>query len=99
MNVTEAVTSRRSVRAFQDKPVDHAVLRHVLETAQRSPSGGNTQPWNAVMLTGAPLAELFAKVAEVLPQGRAAFSPESQGLRSHLRTVRRHLQPPPTSTR
>ncbi len=76
MNVTEAVTSRRSIRAFQDKPVDQALLRRVLETAQRSPSGGNTQPWHAVMLTGDPLAALFAKVAEVLPQGRAAMASE-----------------------
>ena len=76
MNVTDAVTSRRSVRAFQDKAVDPAVLRRVLDTAQRSPSGGNTQPWHAVLLTGDPLARLFAHVAEVLPQGRAAFSPE-----------------------
>ena len=76
MNVTEAVTSRRSIRAFQDQPVDPAVLRQVLQTAQRAPSGGNTQPWNAVMLTGEPLAALFATVAEVLPQGRAAMSPE-----------------------
>ena len=76
MKVTEAVTSRRSIRSFQDKLVDPALLRQVLETAQRSPSGGNTQPWNAVLLTGEPLAKLFAKVAEVLPQGRAAFSPE-----------------------
>ena len=76
MNVTEAVTSRRSIRAFQDQPVDPALLCGILETAQRSPSGGNTQPWNAVMLTGEPLAALFAKVAEVLPQGRAAMAPE-----------------------
>jgi nitroreductase len=76
VNVTEAVTSRRSVRAFLDKPVDPAMLRRVLETAQRAPSGGNTQPWNATLLTGAPLAALFAKVAEVVPQGRAAFAPE-----------------------
>jgi nitroreductase len=76
VNVTEAVTTRRSIRSFIDKPVDQAVLRRVLETAQRSPSGGNTQPWNAVLLTGEPLQTLFAKVAEVIPQGRAAFSPE-----------------------
>ena len=44
MNVTDSVTSRRSIRAFQDKPVDQAVLHGILETAQRSPSGGNTQP-------------------------------------------------------
>ncbi len=31
MNVTEAVASRRSVRAFLDRPVDQAVLRRVLD--------------------------------------------------------------------
>ena len=58
MNVTEAVASRRSVRQFLDKPVDQAILERVLAKAQRAPSGGNTQPWNAVVLTGAPLADL-----------------------------------------
>lgn len=76
MDVSQAVTSRRSVRAFLDQPVDRDVLRRVLETAQRSPSGGNTQPWNAVVLTGAPLQKLLGKVAEVIPQGLAAYSPE-----------------------
>jgi nitroreductase len=76
MNVTEAVTSRRSVRAYLDKPVEQEVLRRLLETAQNAPSGGNTQPWNASVLTGAPLAKLLATVAEVLPQGSAAHKPE-----------------------
>ena len=69
MNVTEAVTSRRSVRVYLDKPVDAAVLRRVLETAQRSPSGGNLQPWNAVVLAGEPLAQLKAAVAEQVARG------------------------------
>lgn len=76
MNVTEAVTSRRSIRQFLDRPVDPATLRRVLETAQNSPSGGNTQPWNAVMVTGEPLARLTAHVAEAIPQGLAAYSAE-----------------------
>ena len=76
MNVTEAVTSRRSVRAYLDRPVDREVLRRVLETAQNAPSGGNTQPWNATVLTGAPLAKLLAAVAEVLPLGSTAQKPE-----------------------
>lgn len=76
MSVSEAVASRRSIRAFLDKPVEPTTLRRVLERAQRAPSGGNTQPWNAVVLAGDPLKALLAKVAEVLPQGRAAHSPE-----------------------
>ena len=76
MIVSEAVASRRSIRAFLDKPVDHAVLERVLTAAQRAPSGGNTQPWHGVILTGEPLARLIARVAQDLPQGRAAFAPE-----------------------
>ena len=76
MNVSEAVASRRSIRAFLDKPVEREVLARVLAKAQRSPSGGNTQPWNAIVLTGDPLAALLGRVAEVIPQGLAAYSPE-----------------------
>lgn len=76
MNVSEAVATRRSVRAFTDQPVDQTVLKRVLEKAQRSPSGGNTQPWHAAVLTGEPMQALFRSVADVLSQGRAAYSPE-----------------------
>ncbi|MEQ1498327.1 MAG: nitroreductase [Novosphingobium sp.] len=76
MNVTEAVASRRSIRQYLDQPVDQAVLLRVLEKAQNAPSGGNTQPWNAVMLTGEPLAKLVDLVAETIPQGLAAYSAE-----------------------
>lgn len=76
MSVSEAVASRRSIRAFLDKSVDPAVLRRVLEKAQNAPSGGNTQPWNAAMLTGKPLQRLVDRVAETIPQGLAAYSAE-----------------------
>lgn len=74
--VSEAVASRRSIRQFLSDPVDRAVLERVLEKAQRAPSGGNTQPWNAIVATGEPLARLYAAAAEVIPQGRAAHAPE-----------------------
>jgi len=76
MKVSEAVTTRRSVRQFLSDPVDRAVLERVLDKAQRAPSGGNVQPWNAIVATGEPLARLHAAVAEVIPQGRAAHAAE-----------------------
>ena len=76
MNVTQAVHSRRSVRAFTDQPVARETLTRVLEKAQRAPSGGNVQPWNAVVLTGAPMQALFDRVAQEFPKGRAAMQPE-----------------------
>lgn len=75
MQVQEAVTSRRSVRAFLDQPVDRAVLERVLETAQRAPSGGNVQPWNAVVLAGDPLARMQAAIAAAVAE-RAPRSTE-----------------------
>jgi nitroreductase len=76
MNVSEAVATRRSVREYLDKPVDRAVLERVLEKAQNAPSGGNTQPWNAHILTGEPLQKLVDATAAVIPQGPAAHKPE-----------------------
>ena len=64
MNVTEAVTTRRSVRQFLDKPVDYETIRRVMDKARWSPSGCNYQPWHATIVTGAPLAELRARLAD-----------------------------------
>lgn len=63
MNVTEAVTTRRSVREFLDKPVDFATIYRVMDTARWSPSGCNYQPWQATILTGQPLADFRAQIA------------------------------------
>jgi len=45
--VSDAVTSRRSLRAFNDTPVDGKTVRQILDTAARAPSGTNMQPWRA----------------------------------------------------
>ena len=58
MNVSEAIAARRSVRAFLDKEPPAAVIRQVIESAQRAPSGGNLQPWHAIVVRGEPLARL-----------------------------------------
>ncbi|BDI61580.1 nitroreductase [Qipengyuania nanhaisediminis] len=68
MNVTEAVTTRRSIRAFLDKPVDLAALERVLDTARWAASGCNYQPWEAAVLTGKPLADLREKLTTTAPQ-------------------------------
>ncbi|VAW03901.1 NADH dehydrogenase [hydrothermal vent metagenome] len=67
MNVTEAVKSRRSIRQFLDKPVEKETIERVLETAQRSPSGGNTQPWNAVVVGGNELARITDAIKAKVP--------------------------------
>jgi nitroreductase len=74
MTVTEAVATRRSVRQFLDRPVDRSVLERVLEKARNAPSGGNVQPWNAIVLTGEPLARLTEAIL-----AKAASEPMGAG--------------------
>ncbi|MBV2235555.1 MAG: nitroreductase [Sterolibacterium sp.] len=64
MKVSEAVASRRSVRAFLDQAVDAQLLRDILGKAQRAPSGGNLQPWVVHVLTDQALARFKALIAE-----------------------------------
>jgi nitroreductase len=75
MKVSEAIASRRCVRAFLDTPVPEAVLRRVIAGAARAPSGGNLQPWRIYVLAGAPLAELKARMRD-----RLATNPSSDPL-------------------
>ena len=68
MNVTEAVTSRRSIRAFLDKPVDLETITRVMDKARWAASGCNYQPWEASIVTGQPLKDLQAKIVANGPQ-------------------------------
>ncbi|MGY4980717.1 nitroreductase [Streptomyces sp. 900105755] len=58
MDVYEAVSSRRAVRAFSGRPVPREVLTRVLTAAARAPSSGNLQPWQVFAVSGEPLADL-----------------------------------------
>ena len=70
MNVTDAIMSRISTRAFLDRPVPEALVRKILETARYAPSGGNLQPWHVYVLTGTRLAAFLDRIE----QRRAAGS-------------------------
>jgi len=60
--VDRAITSRRSIRAFLDRPVPRATVMDILRVASRAPSGTNTQPWRVYVLTGEPLRALSRDV-------------------------------------
>jgi nitroreductase len=93
MNVTDAVATRRSIRQFTSQPVEIQKLQRVLAKAQRSPSGGNTQPWNAVLVTGDELARITAAIkakAATAPLGEAPeYDIYPKGLESRYEEQRR----------
>jgi nitroreductase len=51
MQTWDAITSRRNVRSYSDRPVSAEDLDRILEAARRAPSSRNTQPWDFVVVT------------------------------------------------
>lgn len=62
MTVSEAITARRSVRAFLPDPVPRATITQILGIASRAPSGSNIQPWHVDVVTGGTLDRLTAAI-------------------------------------
>lgn len=60
--VDDALTSRRSIRAFLPTPVPHDTIEAILEAASRAPSGTNIQPWRVYVATGATRDALAAEI-------------------------------------
>jgi nitroreductase len=52
LSFRDTVRNRRSIRDFLSTPVPEAIIREVLEDAQRAPSNCNTQPWNTHLVSG-----------------------------------------------
>ena len=50
MNFTELLHARRSVRAYQDRPVDAGQLDKILEAANGAPSAGNLQAYSILVV-------------------------------------------------
>jgi nitroreductase len=63
--VDRAIATRQSVRAFLPNPVSRETVAEILRVASRAPSGTNTQPWKAIVLTGAAKTRLSDAILAV----------------------------------
>jgi nitroreductase len=81
MDTWDAITSRRNVRQFTDRPLPDDDLERILEAGRRAPSSRNWQPWDFIAVTdreqlrelsqvwrgGAHVADSALTVVVVLP--------------------------------
>ena len=51
METWDALRSRRNVRRYEDRPIPATDLDRILEAARRTPSAGNRQHWDFVVVT------------------------------------------------
>lgn len=95
MSVGEALTSRRSVRAFRSDPVPTAVVESLLTLAARAPSNSNTQPWHVHVVTGAAKAALTTALLAAFDDPHTVrqrdydYQPSPDGWCEPLKTRRR----------
>ena len=70
MNVDEAIRTRRTHKAFEPAPVEHATLLELFELARWAPNHRLTNPWRFRVLGARSRAEL-AREAELATPGSA----------------------------
>jgi nitroreductase len=63
MDYFEAVKTRRSIRAFQKKPVEEEKIRRIIEVISLAPSAGNLQAYEFVVVKDPMLKDKLAKAA------------------------------------
>jgi nitroreductase len=76
MNVSEALATRKSIRAFRPDSVPRQTIESILALAARAPSGGNLQPWKVHVLIGAAKDELVRRTKERMAVNPRGGTPE-----------------------
>lgn len=73
-SLSELLARRHSVRAFRGEPVPRPLIAKALETAGRSPSWCNTQPWRVIVTEGDGTEEFRAALMRAV--GSEAPAPD-----------------------
>ena len=63
MELSEAIRNRRSIRSYQDKPVEDEKIRKVLEAAHWAPSAGNLQSVEYIIVKDEKIKEKLAEAS------------------------------------
>ena len=63
MELEQAIAQRRSVRKYENKPVEREKINACLEAARLAPSACNSQPWHFVVLDDPQIKDAFCKEA------------------------------------
>lgn len=69
MDTVECMKTRMSIRKFKADPVPKEILMSVIDTAKWSPSYKNSQPWEAVIVSGEKKDELSKVLIGLLEKG------------------------------
>ncbi|HDM67262.1 MAG TPA: nitroreductase family protein [Thermoplasmatales archaeon] len=64
-DLIQLIKQRRSIRRFQDKPVEKEIIEEILQAGRYAPSAHNRQPWRFIVIINKEyIQELSRKVKE-----------------------------------
>ena len=72
MDVTTALKTRKSVRAFEKRPLGQRTIYEILDAARHAPSGVNMQPWEVAVVSGDAKARLDEALETAFREGAAS---------------------------
>ena len=88
MDVSEAVDSRKSIRAFLETPVDDLLIKELLEKSSRAASGGNLQPWKIYVINGETMKSFHKFQSEWTEPETPAYAIYPENLKEPYKTSR-----------
>jgi nitroreductase len=77
MELSDAINTRKSARAFRDRAVPRETIEKVLDMALRAPSGLNLQPWQIYIVSGEEKARLSRLLLKAYREKQISCSPKT----------------------
>lgn len=84
MEFSQALSRRRMVRNYADKPVDPDALQRIAAAALRAPSAGNSQAIAVIVVTDADIRNHIAVIADEPAYVEAGFDPWISKAAAHI---------------
>jgi len=83
MDLMNAISNRKTVRAYKPTPVKKEVVEKLLQAGIMAPSGSNAQPWKFYVVTGRYKKELDALLLPCAEEGMR-FTERQTGIDANL---------------
>jgi nitroreductase len=88
-SVSEALSTRHSVRDFSSKPIPEDILKEILELSLRTPSWKNAQPWKLKVVSGISKDNLSNKLLTTARSSQP--NPETPWLENYPSNARKRM--------
>lgn len=87
MDISEAITGRRSCRQYSERAVDNDTIRRLTEAAVLAPNAVNEQPWLFTVVRDQPLLDRLSEQAKLHMLSSLPDPVPAGGRAQHFRSV------------